>query len=1016
MRHMQSHRLETNNGTSINRKKPVHFKFDRKEFTGFEGETLASALLAHGVHLVGRSFKYHRPRGIFGIGSEEPNALVRVIKGASAEPNLKATQIEIYDGLIAESQNRFPNLKFDILSINNLFSHFFPAGFYYKTFMWPSSFWMLYEKFIRRAAGLGKISKKHLEQNRYEHKYFHCELLIIGGGAAGLQAASIAAQTGVRVIIADEQHELGGWLLTDNNFNIDEKPALNWVRDTVEKLKSAPNVTCLNRTTVFANMDDNFTIMAERVTEHLSRPFAHLPKQRLWKIRATKIILATGAIERPLVFSGNDLPGIMLSSAIRSYIKRYDVLPGTRAIIFTNNDDAYFTALAIYEAGGFVRCIVDLRENPKSQIITTIRKLGINVKTGHAVIAAHGSRHISSVDIAAYDSEAQAPLSSISHMDCNLLAMSGGLNPVVHLHSQRKGKLIWDERTLCYRPDNRSDEWISVGSANGTFQLKKALNEATKKTTITISKLLKENKKSKIQKNNSVPNSEEKQQNWAPTPAWLIQSAQPHISNKTAFVDFQNDSTALDIKLAVREGFHSIEHVKRYTTTGMATDQGKTSNVNAIGILAGSLKKSIAQTGITTFRPPYTPTSLGVIAGRNIGNLFDPLRKTRIHSWHQSNGAKFEHVGQWARAWYYPQEGESFHQAVTREVYATRNYAGVLDASTLGKIEVKGPDSAEFLDRVYTNEFSNLAIGKAKYGLMLKEDGMVFDDGVTTRLAEDHFFMTTTTGGAAGVLGWLEELLQTEWRDLKVYLTSVTEQWSVASLSGPNSRAILEACLGKDNNIMHDFPFMTMKNSFINGIPARIFRISFTGEMAFEINVPARYGLALWSHLMQIGEEFKLTAYGTEAMHVLRAEKGFIIVGQETDGSVTPYDLGMNWIVSKKKSDFIGKRALERGSMDEPQRKQLVGLLTTDPQKVIPEGAHAVLNPNQEAPMEMLGHVSSSYYSPNLKHSIALALLKGGSNRKGQTVYIPMLDGQEPIEAKIVEPIFFDKKGDRLRG
>ncbi len=1016
MSHMQSHRLKRHNNTIINRQKIVHFKFDRKKYIGFEGDTLASALLAHGVHLIGRSFKYHRPRGIFGIGSEEPNALIRVIKGGTAEPNLRATQIEIYDGLIAESQNRFPNLKFDFLSINNFFSRFFPAGFYYKTFMWPSSFWMLYEKLIRRAAGLGKISKRHLERNRYEHKYAHCEILVVGGGAAGLQAASTAAQTGVRVIIADEQHELGGWLLTDNNFNIDEKPASNWLRDTVEKLKSASNVTCLNRTTVFASMDDNFSIMAERVTEHLSRQYTHLPKQRLWKIRAAKIIFATGAIERPLVFSGNDLPGNMLSSAIRGYIKRYDVLPGTRAIIFTNNDDAYFTALAIYEAGGFVRCVVDLRENPKSQIITTIRKLGINVKTGHAVIAAHGSRHVASVDIAAYDSETQAPISSISHMDCNLIAMSGGLNPVAHLHSQRKGKLIWDKRTLCYRPYNRSDEWVSVGSANGTFQLKKALNEATKTTTSLISKLVKESEKNKIQRKTIDLNSEEKQQNWAPTPTWLIQSNQPKITDKTAFVDFQNDSTAADIKLAAKEGYHSIEHVKRYTTTGMATDQGKTSNINAIGILANSLNKSIEDTGITTFRPPYTPTSLGVIAGRNIGSLFDPLRKTRMHSWHQSNGAKFENVGQWIRAWYYPREGENFHQTINREVFATRKNAGLLDASTLGKIEVKGPDSAEFLDRVYTNEFSNLAIGKAKYGLMLKEDGMVFDDGVTTRLAEDHFYMTTTTGGAAGVLGWLEELLQTEWQDLKVYLTSVTEQWSVASLSGPNSRAILEACIVDNDNILDDFPFMTVKNSFIAGIPARIFRISFTGEMAFEINVPARYGLALWSHLMHVGKEFNLTAYGTEAMHVLRAEKGFIIAGQETDGTVTPYDLGMHWIVSKKKSDFIGKRALERESMNEPHRKQLVGLLTTDPQTVIPEGAHAVLNPNQEMPMEMLGHVSSSYYSPNLEHSIALALLKGGSYRKGQIVYIPMLNGQETIEAKIVDPIFFDKKGDRLRG
>ena len=1011
----QSHRLRANS-TAINRQKPVQFTFDGKQYTGFEGDTLASALLAHGVHLVGRSFKYHRPRGILGCGSEEPNALIRVRHPSNAEPNLRATQLEIYDGLVAESQNRFPSLNIDFLSINSMFARFFPAGFYYKTFMWPASLWMFYERFIRQAAGLGKVSKNHHDPDRYEHKYAHCDLLVAGGGASGLQAALVAANAGARVIIADEQSELGGWLLTDNNFNIDQKPAMDWASTVIKKLHSMPNVTCLVRTTIAASMDDNFILMAERVTEHLSIKEAHLPKQRLWKLRAAKVILATGAIERPLIFSGNDLPGVMLSSAARSYIFRYDVLAGTRAIIFTNNDDAYYTALAIHQAGGFVRCIVDLRDNPKSQIITTMRKLGIDVRTGHAVIAAHGTRHIASVDIAEYDTENGSPISDAIHMDCNFLAMSGGLNPVVHLHSQRKGRLVWDERTSCYRPENKSDDWVSIGSANGTFQLGRALAQATRITSSLVTKLAKENRRIIVQEPVAIPETDENKQNWAPLPVWLVQSGQPYISNKTAFVDFQNDATAADIKLAVREGYHSVEHVKRYTTTGMATDQGKTSNINAIGILANTLNKSIAQTGTTTFRPPYTPTSLGAIAGRNIGSLFDPIRTTRMHSWHHANGATFEHVGQWMRAWYYPREGEDFQQTINREVHATRHYAGLLDASTLGKIDVKGPDSAEFLNRVYTNNFATLPIGKSRYGLMLKEDGMVFDDGVTTRLAEDHFYMTTTSGGAAGVLAWLEELLQTEWQDLNVYLTSVTEQWSVASLSGPNAKTILKACMSEDKNSADDFPFMTMKETFIAGIPARIFRISFTGEMAFEINVPARYGLALWSHLMRVGKEFNLTAYGTEAMHVLRAEKGFIIVGQETDGTVTPYDLDMHWIVSKKKPDFIGKRALERTSMDEPHRKQLVGLLTEDPNKVIPEGAHAVLDPDQEIPMAMLGHVSSSYYSPNLKRSIAMALLKGGLNRKGQNVYIPMLDGQKPIKAKIVDPVFFDKQGDRLRG
>ncbi|MBT5573850.1 MAG: sarcosine oxidase subunit alpha family protein [Alphaproteobacteria bacterium] len=1015
MKQKQPHRLPANS-QCITREKTVQFTFDGKKYIGYEGDSLASALLANGVSLVGRSFKYHRPRGILSCGSEEPNALIRVIRASSAEPNLRATQIEIYDGLIAESQNRFPNLKLDFLSINSLFSSLFPAGFYYKTFMWPASLWMFYEKIIRRAAGLGKVSTTDKDTDRYEHKYAHCDVLVVGAGVAGLQAAYIAATSGARVIIADENRQFGGWLLTDNDFNINNKPALIWANNIINKLHLMPNVTCLVRTTIFANMDDNFIVMAERVTEHLSQPDAHLPKQRLWKLRTAKTILATGAIERPLTFSGNDLPGIMLAAAIRSYIHRYDVLPGTRAIIFTNNDDAYYTALAIHQAGGFIRCIVDLRDNPKSFIITQIRNLGIDIRFGHAVIAAHGVRHIASVNIAKYDSKAAQPISNIDHIDCNLLAMSGGLNPVVHLHSQRKGNLIWDERTACYRPENKSDDWVAIGAANGTFQLARILSEATKIATSIISKLAKNNQRLEMQQTPEMPVSDEAKQNWAPLPVWSIESAQSYISDKTAFVDFQNDSTVADIKLAVREGYHSVEHVKRYTTTGMATDQGKTSNINAIGILANTLNKSITQTGTTTFRLPYTPTSLGAIAGRGIGSLFDPIRTTRMHSWHHSNDAKFEHVGQWMRAWYYPREGESFQQTINREVHATRHYAGLLDASTLGKIDVKGPDAAEFLNRVYTNNFATLPIGKCRYGLMLKEDGMVFDDGVTTRLAEDHFYMTTTSGGAAGVLAWLEELLQTEWSDLNVYLTSVTEQWSVASLSGPNAKAILKASMSEDTDITDDFPFMTMKDSFIAGLPVRIFRISFTGEMSFELNVPARYGLALWSHLMRVGKSFNLTAYGTEAMHVLRAEKGFIIVGQETDGTVTPYDLDMSWIVSKKKADFIGKRALARASMNEPHRKQLVGLITKDPDMVIPEGAHAVIDPNKELPMAMLGHVTSSYYSPNLKHSIAMGLLKDGLNRKGQTVFFPMLDGQAPIEAKIVDPIFFDKQGDRLRG
>ena len=997
-------------GHSVEDQRPVSFLFDGKSYTGFAGDTLASALIANGVHLTGRSFKYHRPRGIIAAGSEEPNALVRVGEGAYAEPNLRATQVEIYDGLVATSQNRFPSLKFDFGAINSLLGRFFPAGFYYKTFMWPASFWMMYEHVIRKAAGLGKVADDHNDPDRYEHTHRHCDLLIAGGGATGLMSALTAARSGARVILANEDSHMGGWLLSTPETEINGKPAADWIAETIEILSSFDNVTILSRTTVFGYMDHNFLTLAERVTDHLADKPAHLPRQRLWKVRAKQVILATGAIERPLVFGGNDLPGVMLSSAARTYVNRFGAVPGKRAVIMTNNDDAYHTALALHNAGCLIRAVVDLRANPTGPLIRAVRDAGIELLTGHAVVAAHGIRHVARVDIAPVSFDASEIDGDMQHIDCDLVLMSGGLSPVVHLHSQARGKLGWDERTLCFRPSKTHEAEQSIGAANGTFDLARGMSEAIKATNAALKSIGCE------QTEIDAPSITVMKQSWTPLAAWKIPSGQPAGRGPKAFVDYQNDVTSSDIQLAVREGYHSVEHVKRYTTTGMATDQGKTSNINALGILSEALGNEIPEVGTTTFRMPYTPTSMGAIAGRDIKGLFDPIRTTRIDSWHHANGAKFEHVGQWMRAWYYPKDGEDFETAVNREVVAARTTAGLLDASTLGKIDVRGKDAAEFLNRVYTNAFGKLAVGRCRYGLMLKEDGMVMDDGVTTRLADDHFHMTTTTGGAAGVLDWLEEFSQTEWPELEVYLTSVTEQWSVATLSGPNAKKILEAA-GVDFALDDtNFPFMSMTEGHIAGLPARVFRISFTGELSYEINVPARYGLALWTTLMSAGKDLGITPYGTEAMHVLRAEKGFIIVGQETDGTVNPLDLGMDWIVSKKKPDFIGKRALERVSMADTNRKQLVGLKTRDPKAVIPEGAHAVLDPNQPAPMDMLGQITSSYYSPNLGHSIAMGLLKNGHAMRGQTVYIPMLNGDAPIEAIVTDTVFYDPKGERLNG
>jgi sarcosine oxidase subunit alpha len=1007
---MSSQKYRLSAGTVTQTDKPLSFTFDGKSYQGCAGDTLASALLAAGVHLIGRSFKYHRPRGIMSAGPEEPNALVRVGTGAYAEPNLKATQVELYDGLVATSQNRFPSLKYDIGSVNSLMSRYLPAGFYYKTFMWPASFWMTYEHFIRNAAGLGKVASDPVDPDRYEKTHRHCEIVIAGGGAAGLMAAYQAGLSGQRVILVDEQPEFGGWLLSYDAVEIDNMPAIDWVKKMLSLLSEMDNVTLLRRTTMFGYGDHNYITLAERVTNHMSTRPSHLPRMRLWKVRATQVILATGCIERPLVFGGNDLPGIMLASAVQSYITQYGVLPGSRAIIVTNNDTAYHAALAFQNAGGFVRAIVDTRATIKGPVVKAARDAGIPILSGHGLTGAFGIHHVGRVEVSAISDDGREIMGEALHMDCDLVMMSGGLTPTVHLHSQARGKLVWDDKHLCFKPGASHEAEQSIGACNGSFDLQRGLTEAIRAATKAVHSI------GGTCTVLSTPDVTAVKISYAPMAYWKAPSLAGAGQGAKAFVDFQNDVTSADIQLAVREGYQSVEHVKRYTTTGMATDQGKTSNMNALGILADALGHDIPDVGTTTFRMPYTPTSMGMIAGRDIGGLFDAVRLTRMDSWHRSAGAKFEHVGQWMRAWYYPHDGETMEQAVTREVTAARTTAGLLDASTLGKIDVRGTDAATFLDRIYTNNFSSLAVGKCRYGLMLKDDGMVMDDGVTTRLADNHYHMTTTTGGAAGVLDWMEEWLQTEWPELDVFLTSVTEQWSVATLSGPHARAILEAADISIDLSDTAFPFMSMKEGYISGLPARLFRISFTGELSYEINVPARYGVALWTALMKAGEAFGITPYGTEAMHVLRAEKGFIIVGQETDGTVTPLDLGMNWIVSKKKSDFIGKRALERTSMADPKRKQLVGLRTVNPNDVIPEGAHAVLDPTQPPPMDMLGHVTSSYASPNLGYSIAMALLKGGHKLLGETVWIPMLDGQKPIKAVVTNTVFYDAQGDRLNG
>ena len=981
----------------------VSFKFNSKNYYGYKGDTLASALIANGIHLVGRSFKYHRPRGIMTAGSEEPNAIVQLNNNSAlSEPNVRATEVEIYDGLEASSQNCWPSVNFDIGGINNFLSPLLPAGFYYKTFMWPASFWEKYEYFIRKSAGLGK-SPATPDPDIYDHKYIHCDVLVIGGGISGIMAAKTAAQNGLNTLLVEEKPNLGGTTIYQNSeqHKINNQTSSIWLEKEIANLESLDNLEIKTRTSVAAFHGYNFLLARENLTDHLPiKDRTNKVRQRLLKIRAKKVITATGSLERPLVFNNNDRPGILLSSAIKKYIDFYGVSCGEDNVLFTNNDSAYETALSLFKKGIRVKAIVDIREQPSSKIIEEVESNGIKIYKEYTVVNTEGYKKINKISIMQLSKDGQSVIGSKIDLDCDCLGLSGGWTPAVHLFTQSGGKLRFRDEDQVFIPNHYPSKQISIGSCNGDFELDEILNlvPTQLKNFLEIEKTEYENLSIEISKNLSKRN------------IWLLPSDK--VLGKTKpFVDYQNDATAKDIKLALREGFRSIEHVKRYTTTGMGTDQGKLGNMHALGIIAETAGVKMGELGTTTFRPPYTPLSFGTIVGRNVGEYFDIFRKTPIHEWHVKNNAEFENVGQWKRAWYYPKTTEDMHQAVQRESKAARESAGILDASTLGKIDIQGTDASEFLNRVYTNAWSKLGIGKCRYGLMLHEDGMVYDDGVTTRLDENHYIMTTTTGGAANVMSKLEDYLQTEWPELDVYLTSVTDHFATISVCGPNSKKIVSKVIPDLDLSDENFPHMSFKNAKIDKVKCRVMRISFTGEHSYEINIQASFGKSVWEKCMEAGKEFNITPYGTETMHLLRAEKGFIIVGQDTDATMTPIDLQMDWIVSKKKYDFIGKRSLYRSDTIREDRKQLVGLLTDDPKIVLEEGAQIVEDTNQK-PIEMLGHVTSSYYSPNLNKSIALAVVRGGKNMMGKKLFIPMEN--KTISVTVADPVFLDKENKRL--
>ncbi|OGB17001.1 MAG: sarcosine oxidase subunit alpha [Burkholderiales bacterium RIFCSPLOWO2_12_67_14] len=989
-------------GGRVDRRRTLSFSFNGRAYQGLEGDTLASALLANGVSMVARSWKYHRPRGILSAGVEEPNALVQLFDGARTVPNARMTEVSLVEGLSARSIHAKPSIEFDTGAVNGWFSRLIPAGFYYKTFMASQAAWHFFEKHIRAASGLGH-SPSEADPDRYEKRFAHCDVLVVGAGIAGLTAALTAARAGARVVLCDEQAEAGGWLLSSDE-SVDGQPAVQWVAKALAELAALPDVTVLPRTTAFGYQDHDLVTLVERRGDHLSADQAPVFRERLWRVRAKQVVIATGAHERPLVFGNNDLPGIMLAGAVSTYIRRYAVLPGRNAVVFTNNDAGYDAALALKAAGASVQ-VVDARAQPSGSLSQRAKAQGIAVLAGHVITEARGGQRVSAVLVQAIDGQDRLS-GSVRDIACDLVALSGGVSPVIHLQCQAGSKAVWNDAQAAFLPGAPAQSECSAGACAGQLTLKacadggaaagvqalKALGQSASATAPTVV----------AQDAGSI------------RALWLVPHAKPVSRAPKQFVDLQNDVAASDIHLAVREGFESIEHVKRYTAMGFGTDQGKTGNINGMGIVAQALGKSIPQVGTTTFRPNYTPVTFGALAGLELGDAFDPIRTTAMHDWHVKQGALFEDVGQWKRPWYYPRKGEDLHAAVARETLAVRNGVGTLDGSTLGKIDIQGPDASVLLNWIYSNAWSKLEIGKCRYGLMLDENGMVFDDGVTVRLAENHYLMHTTSGGAARVLAWMERWLQTEWPHLKVYLTSATDHWSTSIVAGPKSRAVLQKICSDVDFDDAAFPFMSYREGTVAGVKARIMRISFSGERCYEVNAAAEDGLRVWEAIHTAGAEHGITPYGTETMHVLRAEKGYIIIGQDTDGSVTPMDLGMGGLVTKTK-DCLGKRSLTREDTARSNRKQLVGLLPDDPSLVLTEGAQ-ILNEAPTGPTApMVGHVTSSYMSPTLGRSIAMALVKGGLGRMGERVHISQVGPNGPVvhTATIASPVFFDPKAER---
>ena len=995
----ENFRLEK--GGLINRSKKISFKFNGKKYYGYEGDTIASALLANGVHLVGRSFKYHRPRGFFGAGVDEPYAIVQMYRNNEVDPNVRATEQELFEGLEAKSVNCWPSVQFDIGAINNFLNRFFPAGFYYKTFMWPKSFWYnIYEPIIRKAAGFGAASIKH-DKERYEHKYEYCDLLITGSGPSGLASAYAAAQNGAKIILAEDKPRFGGSLLT-SDVTIGNQSGDEWANKIISELKSMPNVIVKNRSQVFGYYDHNMLVMSERVSDHLPKSEKYTPKQRLWYIRAKEVIISSGSIERPLVFGNNDTPGVMLSSAAKEYMKVYGVLVGKNPFVFTNNDSGYETAIE-FKKNGIDPLVLDTRKSPNSEIIKEAKELNIKIKNSYVVVAAKGYKKVKSADISKI-SDDKTKISEIENIKCDSICVSGFWTPSIHLASQSGNKTKFNEQIDAFVPNQKKQKESTLGSANGIFTLEETLQTSFEKGN-ELSKQFTNNDK-KI----SAPAVVEKKTSQHDK-FWCVPL--PKGKKYKRFLDFQNDVAVSDIELAIKEGYRSIEHVKRYTTLGMATDQGKTSNLNGLQLVSEIENKVVPQVGHTTFRPPYTPVSIGAIVGREVGKHSKPTRKSPMHYWHEKNNAVFVDAGVWLRPRYYKQGNENLFEASKREAKNVRENVGVCDVTTLGKIDIKGPDSAEFLNRVYTNAWLKLPVGKARYGVMLREDGIVMDDGTTTRISENHYHMTTTTAQAANVLSHLEYYLQLVWPELNVNVVSSTEQWAGAAIAGPKSRDVLKK-LFPDLDVSNEgLPFMGYMEGKLFGVDAKIYRISFSGELAYEVNVESDNGNFMWEKIIEAGKEFNIQPYGTEALSTLRIEMGHV-AGSELDGRTIPYDNSLEGLVSKKK-DFIGKRSLTKKAFTASDRQKIVGVVPLDKKTSIPEGSYIVKDAKAKLPNPKLGHVSASCWSVEYDNPFSLAIIKDGKNMIGQKLYAlsPLKNKTIPVE--IVSSHYVDPKGERVR-